>query len=323
MTERPIIVLGCPRSGTTLLQLMLHSHPRIAIPPENRFVLPAYYERASFGDLNDPENRRALARRITRKGTLFPDYGLRRSAVVRRVVAGEPTVGSAVGTVLRAYAEQFDKPRWGDKRPGYVQHIPEILAMFPDARIVQIVRDPRACVASLLRMRWWRQGVPGAVATWSESYDYGRAAEQRLGPEGYFRLRYEDLLDDPESELRALCAFLDEDFDPAMLDPRDTAQVALPLRKTWHDRARTAPVGPSEQTWSETLQPEQLALCEFVLGERMRSDGYEPIGSNRPSLAARAGYARVAAMRRLAHRKRRLQDLWVARRLPNPVADAG
>ena len=323
MTQRPIIVVGCPRSGTTMLQLMLHSHPRIAIPPENRFVLPAYYERARFGDLTDPENRRALARRITRKGGLFPDFGLRRPEVVRQVVAAPPTVGSAVGTVLRAYAARFDKPRWGDKRPGYIQHIPAILALFPTAQIVQIVRDPRACVASLLRMQWWRQGAASAIATWSEAYDYGRAAAQRLGPQSYFRLRYEDLLDDPEHELRALCAFLDEDFDPAMQDPRDTARLALPSRKTWHDRARTAPVGPSEQTWADTLDPDALALCEFVLGERMRSEGYEPTGVRRPSLPARARYARVAATRRLAHRKRWLLDLLDARRSSSPIADAG
>jgi hypothetical protein len=49
--ERPIFVVGCPRSGTTLLQLMLHSHPRIAIPPETRFMLDIYERRLEFGDL--------------------------------------------------------------------------------------------------------------------------------------------------------------------------------------------------------------------------------------------------------------------------------
>src|SRR5919109_619315 len=76
-TERPIIVVGCARSGTTLLQVMLHSHPRIAIPPENRFVLPAYFNRLQFGDLEQAANRRALAKFIVRRGTKFKDFGLR------------------------------------------------------------------------------------------------------------------------------------------------------------------------------------------------------------------------------------------------------
>ncbi|HUR06227.1 MAG TPA: sulfotransferase, partial [Nonomuraea sp.] len=40
MSDRPIFVVGCPRSGTTMLQLMLHSHPRIAVAPETRFLVP-------------------------------------------------------------------------------------------------------------------------------------------------------------------------------------------------------------------------------------------------------------------------------------------
>ena len=62
MSDRPVFVIGCPRSGTTMLQLMLHSHPRIAVPPETRFLVPAYYRRRTFGDLRDGARRRALAR---------------------------------------------------------------------------------------------------------------------------------------------------------------------------------------------------------------------------------------------------------------------
>jgi Sulfotransferase family len=48
-SDRPVIVLGCPRSGTTMLQVMLHAHRRIAVAPETRFVLPAYRQRAAVG----------------------------------------------------------------------------------------------------------------------------------------------------------------------------------------------------------------------------------------------------------------------------------
>src|ERR687888_1655249 len=122
--DRPIIILGCPRSGTTLLQVMLHSHPRIAIPPETRFVLPAYRERLHLGDLSETANRRALGDFIVRtKGHRFADLGLDRDATVEEIVAGPPTLGSAVGIVLRAYAERFGRPRWGDKRPAYYNYI--------------------------------------------------------------------------------------------------------------------------------------------------------------------------------------------------------
>src|SRR3954470_21597612 len=99
-TDRPIFVVGCPRSGTTMLQLMLHAHPRIALPPENRFVLPAYQRRHRFGDLRDPQRRLRLARWIT--GTpQFGDLGLDSDRVVDAIVGAPPTLGSAIGTVFR------------------------------------------------------------------------------------------------------------------------------------------------------------------------------------------------------------------------------
>src|SRR5262249_32357495 len=126
--DRPIFVLGCPRSGTTLLQLMLHAHPRIAIPPETRFVLTSYGARNSFGDLREEPNRRALASSIVReRHTLFYDLGLDADEVLGEIAEGPPTLGSAIGIVFRAYARRFDKPRWGDKRPGYYQYIPALL----------------------------------------------------------------------------------------------------------------------------------------------------------------------------------------------------
>ena len=90
--DRPIFVLGCPRSGTTLLQLMLHSHPRIAVPAETRFVLTAYERRRAFGDLGEVANRRALAEWITTsRGTRFHDLRLPAAAVAQEIVAGPPT----------------------------------------------------------------------------------------------------------------------------------------------------------------------------------------------------------------------------------------
>src|SRR3954467_7175876 len=156
-TDRPIFVVGCPRSGTTLLQLMLHAHPRIAIPPENRFVLPAYYARHRFGDLRIKENRRQLARFITApRGTKFRDLGLDRRATRKAIVSGPPTVGSALGIVLREYARRFDSPRWGDKRPAYYERLDVILRLFPDAHIVHLVRDPRDSIGSLKAVSWAR-----------------------------------------------------------------------------------------------------------------------------------------------------------------------
>jgi Sulfotransferase family len=318
--DRPIIVLGCPRSGTTLLQVMLHSHPRIAIPPETRFLLPAYRNRLRFRSLEAPANRRALGRFIARtRGNRFGDLGLERRKTIRQIVKGPPTLGSALGIVFRGYAERFDRPRWGDKRPAYHHYIEAIMRLFPDAQIVHIVRDPRDCVASITRMPWWDRDSYHAVSAWAQSIDHTDEAARKW-PGAITRVQYELLVADPETELKALCAALGEQYDPAMAEPERVAPIAVPDRKHWHGYTRQSPTTQRVGRWRADLEPWEVALCETVLGDRMQRFGYEPTGAGRPPLEHLARFARAHAARKLVREKRLVHDRWIRRREQNPVA---
>lgn len=288
-----------------MLQLMLHAHPRIAIPPETRFVLESYGRRRDFGDLTDPVRRRALAEWITRgSGRYFADLGLDANGVVEEIVAEAGTLGTALGVVFRAYARRFGKPRWGDKRPAYVRNLPILARLFPDAQFVHIIRDGRDCVTSLTEMPWHRGGVNQAIAAWAQAIDHGRWAARTLGPDSYHEVRYERLVADPESELRALCGYLGEEYDPAMTAPDRIAGESVPTRKTWHKRTRR-PVGSDRVgRWAARLTPAELGLCESVLGERLRAQGYELSGAPRPPAALRLSYQRHALRHRLAPLRR-------------------
>src|SRR5258706_789763 len=118
--DRPIFILGCPRSGTTLLQLMLHAHPRIAIPPETRFVLTSYEARNTFGDLRREPNRMALANSIVReRQTLFYDLDLDADEVFAEIMAGAPTPGSPIRILFPAYARRVGQHPRGDNQAGH------------------------------------------------------------------------------------------------------------------------------------------------------------------------------------------------------------
>ncbi|WP_189865090.1 sulfotransferase family protein [Streptomyces poonensis] len=313
-SARPVFVLGCPRSGTTLLQLMLHAHPRIALPPETRFVLPAYEHRLSFGDLREHANRAALAEWITeRKETRFQELGVDAGRVAERIVAGPPTLGSALGIALRSYAEEHGKARWGDKRPAYALYVPEILRLFPDAQFVHLVRDGRDCVASLLGMPWWHRGFHEAVATWAQVMDTTRRHARAPGPGSWHELHFEDLVADPERSLRALCGFLGEEYAPETLEPHRVAGIAVPARKTWHRRTHGALDSSRAGSWRQRLTVDQIRLCEAVLGERLARHGYELAGAVRPDPAELLRYRRVQLMRRAAHARRRLLDRTMTR----------
>lgn len=319
LATRPIIVLGCPRSGTTLLQVALHSHSRIALPPETWLLVDAYRERLSFGDLHDPAARRRLADWVLARRKVR-DLKVPAEQLRARILAAPPTLGSALAAVLQAYAERFDKPRWGDKRPAYYRDVAAIRRLLPDAQFVHVVRDPRACVASLLAVPWWKQGAPAALATWIEAQDCGRRWARRLGPGTWHELRFEELVSDPEPVLRDLCAFLGEEYESAMAAPELTARVAVPKRKTWHRRTREGLDPGRVAAYREVLTPQELALVERVAGRRMRRLGYRLDGGERVQPALLLRYARVVTRRRFAHAKQHALDLVRDRRAGTPVA---
>ncbi|GIH75742.1 sulfotransferase family protein [Planobispora longispora] len=319
-SDRPIFILGCPRSGTTMLQLMTHAHPRIAIPPETRFMVAAYQRRLRFGDLDDPARRRELADWIVgRRQSRFHELKLDAAEVTEEIVQGPPTLGSALGIVLRAYAARFGKPRWGDKRPAYLQSADVLLRLFPDAQFVHLIRDGRDCVASLKEMPWYDGSTYEAISVWAEAIDFARRSAPRLPPGSYHELRYEDLTRDPETELTRLCGFLGEEYDPAMCEPSRMARV-VPSWKTWHERTRGEVTTARSGSWKDRLSRQEIALCESVLADRLEAYGYELSGGPRAGRSQLLAYEHTAARRRLARFKRTAADRLARLREPNPPA---
>ncbi|MEV6966702.1 sulfotransferase [Hamadaea sp. NPDC051192] len=303
--------MGCPRSGTTMVQLMLHRHPRIAIPPENRFVLPGYLARRTFGDLRLRSSREKLAGWIVdRPQSKFGDLGLEADDIRARLADGPADLGGLFAIVLRAYAERFGKPRWGDKRPAYLNNVDMIRRLFPTAQLITIVRDGRDCCASLKEMPWQtRKDIASLAAQWAYAVDCAQRAARTLPADAYYELRYEDLVADPDRALRDLCAFLGEEFDPAMTRPSEIAADAVPAEKRWHSRTHE-PVGQARAgSWRTRLTADEIALCEAVLRSRLTALGYEPSDCPSPRLGQRLRYAVVDSERRARLIRQRVRDL--------------
>ena len=154
--DRPLFMGGCPRSGTTLLQVMLDMHPELGMPRETNFIRELWWRRRHFGDLRDPANRRRVAEWIfSDKEHLFRRLihrRITREEAIEEVAAAPPTIGSIIERCIRLHAH--DTPRFGDKRPAYSGFIGPLLQMFPDAQYVNVVRDPRGVAASQAAMGW-------------------------------------------------------------------------------------------------------------------------------------------------------------------------
>lgn len=213
-------VVGAPRSGTTLLRLMLDAHSQLAIPPETGFV-PSLL---ALGTEATPE--KAVALMVGFES--WPDFGLEARALAEELQAREcRTPAEALRGFQRLYAARQGKPRAGDKTPSYALHLDPIAETWPEARIVHLIRDGRD-VAHSWRPLWFAPGrdIATLAAAWAGHVEAARAFGRRR-PERYFELRYELLVADPALALGALCDFLELSFEPPMLRPHERAPERL------------------------------------------------------------------------------------------------
>ena len=229
-------MVGFQRSGTTLLQALLGAHSRIAAPPETHYLFRIAHLADYFGDLRDDASlRRALHDALFPPVPLFAGCGFDEDRIYQRAFAGPRTYGALLDAIMSDFADRHDKPRWSEKTPG--QPLADVLHLWPDAQAIHIIRDPRLVVASSKRVPWELMPPPRVAATWAS---FTRANVQRgraAGPRSYHEMRYEDLVADPETVLRALCTFLDEEYEPSMVEDRRRRQHALPaVVSPWHRR---------------------------------------------------------------------------------------
>jgi hypothetical protein len=301
-----VLIGACPRSGTTLLRSLLDNHPDLAIPGETDLVFPLWRLRVRYGDLRRPENRRRMAEWIFRTegfGGQRIRAGRDPEEAIERVVAAPPTLGSILATCFQMYAERKGKPRWGDKRPRYAGHIATVFALFPDAQFINLVRDPRAAVASQMPLGWADEGyeLADSVANWETAVARVDAYAGRLRPDQLLDVRYEDLVRDPAATLRRICAFANL-RDGETIERMIVSERRGSFREGWHDRLAepisTAPIA----AWRRRLKPAEVAVVERATGPRLGRFGYVA----EPGLQVAPDPAELAKVgRRLRHRRRK------------------
>ena len=294
MSAPPLLVLGVRRSGTTLLRVMLDRHSQLAVPDESYFIPQLAHRHGDRPDLDE------FLDDLRRLPTLR-EWGVSADDVRSRVAPGT-TLGRAIAAVYESYAAKHGKTRWGDKTPMYMQHLRLLERLFPDARYVHLVRDGRDTALSFLRM-------PGGVVTeawahprsvadfacqWKLEVRAARALARRVG-EQYLELRYEQLVEDPQGELRRVCDFAGLEFEPEMLDYAGEVDVS---RKP-HQQSLRRPPTPGLRNWREQMERKDALAFERIAGDVLAELGYDLLdGRNaaaRPAVA-RARLARYAGL---------------------------
>lgn len=274
-TGPPFFVVGCPRSGTTLLRLMLDSHSRLAVPGESHFVVGPSSRWLRL------HNRPEAALGLILAHPRFQAWRLDPDAVRRRVARDGPAAYPAlIRAVFAAYADSVGKPRWGDKTPWFVEHIPRLNRLFPDARFIHVIRDGREVAASLAEQHWgpWLSRRGGLLVAASRRRGAPRGA--RLGTDRYLEVRLERLVSDPEQVLRQVCSFLGEQFEPAMLTYHERAAEGVRPRR-WSNRHLDSPPTSRLRAWGCGLSTVERRAVEAVAHRDLSRMGY-PTGPASP-----------------------------------------
>jgi len=286
----PVFLVGCDRSGTTLLRLMLTRSRQLHIPQETRFYASLRERSADYGDFAQARQRWFFIRDLqlndaTSKTKTFPVFNLSDDEAQEALAANAPMgFPEAAAALFMASARKAGKTRWGDKTPAYVREITWLAAAYPSAQFVHVIRDGRDVALSVVRARWARD-IAAAAAFWQERVVVGRAQGAALPAARYREISYEDLVRTPEATLRDLCQWLDLEFEPEMLRYYESGRDEVPAAHAELFELVDKPVDPSRAgAWRRSMPAEDIEVFESLAGGLLRELGYELTGTRAPVL---------------------------------------
>ncbi len=284
------VIVGCPRSGTSLLAVMLDAHPDMAMPPETAFVKHVVRLQGEPADLA----RRFVELVTTDRAPIsnWSDFGLDAADLRARVDSIVPfTVSAGVRAFFDLYASAQGKPRAGEKTPDDTFLMREIGAMLPEARFIHVIRDPRDTVLSWQKT-WFAPSRDPAVlgAGWRHHVESGRQGGATVAH--YVETRYEDLVRAPQRELRRLCEYLGLAYSPAMEDPSTQGAARIARlngrmhtsgrmisredRTTIHRNLAQPPIPARVDVWRREMTAADRKAVERAASPLMQELGYEP-----------------------------------------------
>lgn len=284
-----VFVVGCPRSGTTLLRRLLNAHELISIPKAETHWIPKFYLKGE-GLTGEGKVTQQLLNSLLEYHR-FPKLGIDRSELQTILEShSDLSYSEFVTQLFELYGRKHNKQLVGDKTPGYVRFINVLHKLFPAAKFIHLVRDGRDVCLSMLA--WDRlEKTAGRIGTfeqdpvtttalyWEWLVRLGIESGAALPPGYYQQVSYELLVDRTEQACREMCEFLRVPFDPAMLEyyaGRERQGAGRSAKKAWLPPTR------SLRNWRAQMPREEILRFEAASGDLLKSLGYECISEEIP-----------------------------------------
>ena len=306
-------IVGAARSGTTLLQRVVDAHPELAVVNETYWLIPR--AGGPKQDLSREMTPSLVAEMLSRPK--FAKMGLA-AEEVRELLAAHPGITHPmfIEKVFDLYARGRGKPFAGDKTPGYVRKLDRLHTLWPHARFLHIIRDPRDLTLSMVSWKsgpktagrfgvWSQDPVATTALYWRHCVLMGRQSGARIGA-AYQEVRYEALVNSFEETCDGICAFFGLPFDRAMLSFHEgRSHVGASSKERW------LPPTPGLRDWRSQMDPGDAEACEAACGDVLDQLGY-PRAYPRPSAGAqaRAAAAKEAFNAQARAASRRFPDGW-------------
>jgi len=285
--QNQVFIGGCSRSGTTLLGAILGAHSDCVCPPESHFKVSVLRHcQRDDGSIDLDE-----ALRIISMHWRFKLWGLD----IDPNAAPDTSYVDLLTWLVESFAETqgVSATTWVDHTPENINYASLLLGLFPDAKMIHIVRDGRAVANSILPLDWGPNTVIKAAPWWTAMVREGIALEAFLPDEQIVRVRYEDLVCAPEPTVRKLCERLELPFEPAML-------AADGFRPPGYTASQHTMIGkrpdPDRATrWKRTLSARQIELFESLAADLLLQMGYALVfgGKARPPTVRERALARA------------------------------
>lgn len=279
----PVFVVGSGRSGTTIMAALLNLLPRVFIAKETGFIGTFHRELV----LNEsPDNFADLIPQIN-SWLEVSGWQQRGTAPGLQAFCSRHGLSGAQGLVnyiwqLESRSAWNELSHIGDNTPLYVMAIPALLRLFPNAKFIHMVRDPRDLVASVLKMRFGAKEATTAAMEWHHQLGCWLLAERQIPAEQRIECRYEDLCRSPEMTFERVAAFLggsSEDAREALRQHASgglTATGFLQVAEQGHHRRLGEPLSPARiGRYRSDLTAKQIRDIESVAQYGLRTYGYE------------------------------------------------
>ena len=264
---KTFFIAGVQRSGTTLLSVLLSNHPDILMERRSiAFRIVSCFKHgvdllAHNVDVDEKDFLEWLIRQDQngRLAELIDEEQIEKGSTVRELIDHS----------IRKKLQESGKVIWGDKSPNIEYFIPDLLMLMPDTRIIHIIRDGRANANSMSRRA--SRHLLWSAQQWVDGNLKGLMNEQVLGSDSYQLVRYEDLMRNPEKELRAICDFLEIPFSADMLSLADgDLEDGNRYVKNYFDQSKI-------DQWKTQLSESAIKKVEKIQGPLLKRLGYELI----------------------------------------------